>query len=194
MKPYTCPNCNCPTCNSTCPTASCPDQEEELYERAQTWGTLPLILLMEECAEVIQAASKILRRKPESREHLIAEVADLMVVLRMATWGDESKVQELYQLKVVYLTALHAAGEFPYEPPTKTHPASDTELADIQEGLCLLREKRANEKNAKQAQALRKAAEEEENLRMAAEHPHVCPGGSHGRCSVCEQYRRSTIW
>lgn len=40
------------------------------------------VICMEECAELIQAISKSLRGKPDSRDNLLEEMADVVICLR----------------------------------------------------------------------------------------------------------------
>lgn len=50
-----------------------------------------LIMLMEECAELIQASSKQLRRKDKSINHLIEELADVRIMIE--------QIEYLYGIK-----------------------------------------------------------------------------------------------
>ena len=50
-----------------------------------------LMMLMEECAELIQASSKQLRRKDKSINHLIEELADVRIMIE--------QIEYLYWIK-----------------------------------------------------------------------------------------------
>lgn len=80
--------------------------------------TESLVLLMEECSEVIQAATKILRWGPDSNnngilektnmEHLITEMGDVVALCSMVAiiWGinpeeiEDASVDKLERLKL----------------------------------------------------------------------------------------------
>ena len=52
-----------------------------------------LMMLMEECAELIQASSKQLRRKDKSINHLIEELADVRIMIE--------QIEYLYGIKTL---------------------------------------------------------------------------------------------
>jgi len=68
------------------------DQRKELYEQAmKQWGiTLQMVMLMEECAELTQATSKLLRKSPycgnypgkkEDWVYMADEIADVEIMI-----------------------------------------------------------------------------------------------------------------
>ena len=66
---------------------------ENVIEKAiEKWGKeAQTIVAMEECAELIQASSKQLRRKDKSINHLIEELADVRIMIE--------QIEYLYGIK-----------------------------------------------------------------------------------------------
>lgn len=66
--------------------------EEMINRIADMYGKEPqLVMLMEECGELIQACSKQLRRKDKSINNLIEELADVRIMIE--------QIEHLYGIK-----------------------------------------------------------------------------------------------
>lgn len=66
--------------------------EEMINRIADMYGKEPqLVMLMEECGELIQACSKQLRRKDKSINNLIEELADVSIMIE--------QIEHLYGIK-----------------------------------------------------------------------------------------------
>lgn len=65
------------------------EQLDNVRMFAVVYGKKPqLQILMEECAELIQAASKVLRNEyvPEHIDHLVEEIADVLIMAEQITY------------------------------------------------------------------------------------------------------------
>lgn len=74
-------------------------QKEQCAKIAQHYGEGPqLLILQEECAELIQAASKIRRDAPRAYEHFIDELADVSIMIQeMVSFMDDDERTKLHK-------------------------------------------------------------------------------------------------
>lgn len=74
-------------------------QKEQCAKIAQHYGEGPqLLILQEECAELIQAASKIRRDAPGAYEHFIDELADVSIMIQeMVSFMDDDERTKLHK-------------------------------------------------------------------------------------------------
>lgn len=78
----------------------------------EKWGAdSQFFMLVEECAEVIQAVNKVMRNQPLAINHLIGEVADLDLMLnQIKFWIRENDLEAQYdterQIKIERLLRL----------------------------------------------------------------------------------------
>lgn len=72
-------------------------QKEQCAKIAQHYGEGPqLLILQEECAELIQAASKIRRDTPGAYDNFIDELADVSIMIEeMKSFMDDDEETEL---------------------------------------------------------------------------------------------------
>ena len=78
--------------------------EEMINRIADRYGKEPqLIVLMEECGELIQACSKQLRRKDKSINNLIEELADVRIMIEQIEhlYGIKSLVEDEMEYKLI---------------------------------------------------------------------------------------------
>lgn len=78
--------------------------EEMINRIADMYGKeLQLIVLMEECGELIQACSKQLRRKDKSINNLIEELADVRIMIEQIEhlYGIKSLVEDEMEYKLI---------------------------------------------------------------------------------------------
>ena len=78
--------------------------EEMINRIADMYGKEPqLIVLMEECGELIQACSKQLRRKDKSINNLIEELADVRIMIEQIEhlYGIKSLVEDEMEYKLI---------------------------------------------------------------------------------------------
>lgn len=78
--------------------------EEMINRIADRYGKEPqLIVLMEECGELIQACSKQLRRKDKSINNLIEELADVRIMIEQIEhlYGIKSFVEDEMKYKLI---------------------------------------------------------------------------------------------
>lgn len=77
--------------------------EEMINRIADMYGKEPqLVMLMEECGELIQACSKQLRRKDKSINNLIEELADVRIMIEQIEhlYGIKSFVEDEMEFKL----------------------------------------------------------------------------------------------
>lgn len=77
--------------------------EEMINRIADMYGKEPqLVMLMEECGELIQACSKQLRRKDKSINNLIEELADVRIMIEQIEhlYGIKSLVEDEMEYKL----------------------------------------------------------------------------------------------
>lgn len=77
--------------------------EEMINRIADMYGKEPqLVMLMEECGELIQACSKQLRRKDKSINNLIEELADVRIMIEQIEhlYGIKSFVEDEMEYKL----------------------------------------------------------------------------------------------
>ena len=78
--------------------------EEMINRIADKYGKEPqLVMLMEECGELIQACSKQLRRKDKSINNLIEELADVRIMIEQIEhlYGIKSFVEDEMKYKLI---------------------------------------------------------------------------------------------
>lgn len=78
--------------------------EEMINRIADMYGKEPqLVMLMEECGELIQACSKQLRRKDKSINNLIEELADVRIMIEQIEhlYGIKSFVEDEMNYKLI---------------------------------------------------------------------------------------------
>ena len=78
--------------------------EKMINRIADMYGKEPqLIVLMEECGELIQACSKQLRRKDKSINNLIEELADVRIMIEQIEhlYGIKSFVEDEMKYKLI---------------------------------------------------------------------------------------------
>lgn len=78
--------------------------EEMINRIADMYGKEPqLVMLMEECGELIQACSKQLRRKDKSINNLIEELADVRIMIEQIEhlYGIKSFVEDEMKYKLI---------------------------------------------------------------------------------------------
>lgn len=78
--------------------------EEMINRIADMYGKEPqLVMLMEECGELIQACSKQLRRKDKSINNLIEELADVRIMIEQIEhlYGIKSFVEDEMEYKLI---------------------------------------------------------------------------------------------
>lgn len=78
--------------------------EEMINRIADMYGKEPqLVMLMEECGELIQACSKQLRRKDKSINNLIEELADVRIMIEQIEhlYGIKSLVEDEMEYKLI---------------------------------------------------------------------------------------------
>lgn len=75
------------------------EQKKRCAEIAQHYGEgSQLAILQEECAELIQAVSKIRRGAPKAYEHFIDELADVSIMIEQLTsYMDDDDKTTLYK-------------------------------------------------------------------------------------------------
>lgn len=78
--------------------------EEMINRIADMYGKeTQLVMLMEECGELIQACSKQLRRKDKSINNLIEELADVRIMIEQIEhlYGIKSFVEDEMEYKLI---------------------------------------------------------------------------------------------
>lgn len=78
--------------------------QEMINRIADRYGKEPqLVMLMEECGELIQACSKQLRRKDKSINNLIEELADVRIMIEQIEhlYGIKSFVEDEMKYKLI---------------------------------------------------------------------------------------------
>lgn len=78
--------------------------EEMINRIADMYGKeTQLVMLMEECGELIQACSKQLRRKDKSINNLIEELADVRIMIEQIEhlYGIKSLVEDEMEYKLI---------------------------------------------------------------------------------------------
>ena len=83
-----------------------PNEKREIMEKALeiTGKDFQLMLLVEECGELLQAIGKVYRNKAGSLENLHEEIADVQLMLdQVKLIYDEEKINEIMEQKLTRL-------------------------------------------------------------------------------------------
>ncbi len=86
-----------------------PEKDINIYEEAvNQWGLEPqLDMVVEECAELIQAISKVKRGKKNSLDNLLEEIGDVEIMLQqMRYYFDEEKIDAWKEKKISKLKVM----------------------------------------------------------------------------------------